>query len=153
MKRLAPALFVLISVVYGFGWVGPAAAVDLTGYSPFQAQPSCNSRGTIICTSNIHLHTNKHTVLEFVSFFCELPTGDNINTLVITTEVNGVTANHWLVPELSQTAPDGEDRVSGGQAVRIYADPGTTLSFYVRINQTNNSLDWQCVADLSGEQG
>ena len=150
------ARFVLITLTLLIVSPKQASAVDLSHYSPFQAQLSCSFVGTIICSSNVEFPTNKSTILEYVSFWCFMPLGAKINILAIQTTVNGVIVGHYLPPKPTVIQnPNVADIASNGQNVRIYADPGTTLTFYVQLNPINfnGNENFACIVDLSGEQG
>lgn len=81
---------------------------------------------------------DKCLVIEFVSGYVRMPSGQKIGDLCLSTEVGGGGngASHWLPATLMFS---GASTLSGGtvdqyvicQMVRIYASPGTQVNFGV----------------------
>jgi hypothetical protein len=141
--RFAP---IPLSLASFLGWAQPASAIDLTGYLPFQAQVTCSPDG-YSCNGSLALPSGRETVLEYVSVSCNtLP--DPVE-LTLTTTVGGQSIAHYV--NIPAAAKNGGFRWrAGGQVVRIYADPGSTIAVGAGFPQ--NQPTNKCVFELSGEQ-
>jgi len=70
----------------------------------------------------------KRMVIENVSFHTALPAGQNLHSARLATVLNGLT-QHQLVVVPQGTDSVGQQIFVGSQAVRLYADAGSTVEF------------------------
>jgi len=131
------------------GWVPPAAAIDLTSYVPFQAVVTC--AGAPNCANSLSL-PDKITVLEYISFECVgIPLGGKLDAVQVQTTVNGTQIFHFLDLPVAATLGDAPHGfASGGQVVRIYADPNSPIN--VEAFVAGAAPGFSCGFSFSGEQ-
>jgi hypothetical protein len=142
------SIAIALALATSFGWVAPAAAIDLTAYSPFQAGVHCTGSP---CQTTYHTPINKITVLEFVSFECpDMPFGSRLFLVFVNTTINGVGGLHNLEIPVAATlgvAPNGT--AQNGQVVRLYADPNSDIKVFAEVTP---SASINCAFGFSGEQ-
>lgn len=119
-----------------------AATLPRTPFQ-FRATPAFqNTSFTISATFNVP--KNQRLVIENISAHISIPLGQELSGgLQVSTVVNEVQGFHFIfVPE---TGASGDfDDFNGGQQVRIYADPGTTVNIIAGKN------DFTCPNNLCG---
>jgi len=79
---------------------------------------------------------DKRLVIENISATLETPIGQEITATQVRTIVNNVVAWHSVVVPITTTFENKLNVYSGGQRVRVYADPGTTVNVLVRKNSS-----------------
>lgn len=77
---------------------------------------------------------NKRLVIENVSATHECPIGQEITSTQVRTVVNNIVAWHSVLVPKTANFENKVDVYSGGQHVRLYADPGTTVTVLVHKN-------------------
>ena len=82
----------------------------------------------------------KRLVIENVSGTHECPIGQDVTSTQVRTEVNNVVAWHAVFVPKTGTFENRLNLYSGGQRVRLYADPATTVTVLVHRNNS------QCAA-------
>src|SRR5258707_12291750 len=84
------------------GSLRPAAAVDLTNYTPFVANITCpvvfQNGAATTCQGAVNLPTNREIVLEYISFSCTgiPPAIGRLFAANVETQVGGVTNVQFL---------------------------------------------------------
>jgi hypothetical protein len=122
------------------------------GLMPFHTRlcGGTNSLGEIICEgallpSSVTVGENQQLVIEYVSAFCHQDgTGEVFESYILTT-VGGQEVP-YIFP-IGQ--PDGQGSARFNQQVRIYADPGSTIS-YNSSGSTGRDGRYICLVSLSG---
>jgi len=76
----------------------------------------------------------KRLVIENISATHECPVGQEITSTQVRTVVNNVIAWHSVFVPKTGNFENKVDVYSGGQQVRVYADPGTTVTILVHKN-------------------
>jgi hypothetical protein len=137
------------------GSLQPAAAVDLTDFTPFAANVACkhdfqNSLATT-CSGSAAL-PNRQIVLEYISFSCfGIPQNGRLVQADVNTRVGGLESFANLhLPVAASLGQAGNGETAGGQVVRVYADPNSTIGVFASI--AGSSPDFTCTFHLYGEQ-
>ena len=78
----------------------------------------------------------KRLVIENISVTHECPIAQDIISTQVRTSVNNIVAWHSVFVPKTGTFENRLNVYSGGQYVRIYADPGTTVSVLVHKNSS-----------------
>lgn len=123
-------------------------------------QPARNPRqdgtGSVVATNAFtteaplsSVPNGKQLVIEYFSATAIVPSGQS-GFFFITTRAGGVALLHHVpvIQKFADSAFAGSDLLVAGQPVRIYADPGTTLS--VSFRRSNNAGPSSFSADISG---
>lgn len=79
---------------------------------------------------------NKRLVIENISASHEAPIDQEITSTQVRTIVNNVVAWHSVFIPKTATFESKLNVYSGGQRVRVYADPGTTVNVLVHKNSS-----------------
>jgi hypothetical protein len=142
-------LSIVLALASFLAWALPAAAINLDTFTPFQAVVTCN--GAPNCSTSLPL-PDKITVLEYISFGCvNIPFGQKLETVQVETTINGVQAFHFLELPVAATLGDpAHGNAAGGQVVRIYAGPNSTIN--VEAFVTGSAPAFGCGFTFSGEQ-
>jgi hypothetical protein len=115
------------------GTAGPAnttgvltKALDNPGLQPFQQVLSCSTvaAGPVSCSATFNVPAGKVLVLEYL-MIRSIESGSTTVDYVLTTTANGNAAPYQYAPgtRVQSNFPIGEHQV------RIYADPGSTVTF------------------------
>jgi|SRR5262249_54854649 len=80
----------------------------------------------------------KRLVIEYVSGRAELPAGQFLNTVALSTHVSSSQVVHYVQPTLLGANPT-DAFFSIGQLVKIYADPGIEVHFILRRSSSTGS--------------
>ena len=80
----------------------------------------------------VPLPDGKRYLIEFVSAFATVPSGQRLRVSLATT-VNGITANYYVPITSRETSSDTTDAIEGAQLTRVYADGVMTISV-IRMN-------------------
>ncbi len=73
-------------------------------------------------------------IIENISATLECPIEQEITSTQVRTDVNGEIAWHAVSVPKTGTFENKLNLYSGGQRVRVYADPGTTVTVFVHRN-------------------
>ena len=108
--------------------------VDNPAQQPFQRELDAHfTPGSSSATDSLTVPAGKRLVIEFASETVNLPTGQHM-WLRIQTTANGSTNQFTLMPSLvCPCGADSSDFLAGNQQVRLYADPGTTVSIVANL--------------------
>jgi len=109
--------------------------VDVAARSPFQAATE----------SAISVPADKRLTIEFATVVCSSPSTEPLHPgtyMSVSVTSGGVFIEHELSAEFKQDF-SGRHRYVGNHLVRLYADPGTTVS-------TLRNAGFQCKVQLSG---
>ena len=90
--------------------------------------------------------SDKRLIIENVSATLETPIEQEITATQVRTVVNCVIAWHSVFVPKRATLEDKLNVYSGGQQVRVYADPGTTV--HVLVNKNAGSCPFPCGTTL-----
>jgi hypothetical protein len=82
-------------------------------------QPSCT---TVV-------PAGKRLVIEFLSVYATIPSGDTVDQLTVSTRLLPATATTQYLTVTFQSTHIGQSRFRGAHMVRMYADPGTSVNF------------------------
>jgi hypothetical protein len=100
---------------------------DNPARQPFQAEAGCSVAGNF-CNATITVPAGKQLIIEYASMSAAIPTGEVAFAKVITF-VGGRRATHSLSSSSPATAAFIGQLAQVGQLVRLYADPGSTVTF------------------------
>jgi hypothetical protein len=110
------------------------------GGSPIQESHSenCPSPATSQCRVDIYtVPPGKLLIIEYVSARSDAAVGDRVS-LVVQTQVNGSLVQHYIgLLELHPEAGINADHI-GGEMVKLFAGPETTVSMWGRVGTFNN---------------
>lgn len=88
----------------------------------------------------------KRLVIENISATLETPIGQEITSTQVRTVVNNVVAWHSVYIPKTATFENKLNVYSGGQRVRIYADPETTVN--ILVSKNNSQCTFPCGTTL-----
>jgi hypothetical protein len=91
---------------------------------------------------------SKRLVIEYVSIYCSLPANQVLSGFVATV-VGGVSAAHLVPNSPAAIVPQPITTANAGGPVRLYADPGTSVS--VQASRQDNVGLVICFASFSGQ--
>jgi len=110
------------------------------GVTPFhQTVTSTIPNGSVSGSGIIAVPSGQRLVIEYASAFINVPTGQNIHQLDITTEIRGVRVPHYLTRNNNGTSFSGSEVFTAGQQLRLYADGDTAVIFDVARNAASGS--------------
>jgi hypothetical protein len=110
------------------------------GVTPFhQTVTSTIPNGSVSGSGIIAVPSGQRLVIEYASAFINVPVGQNIHQLDITTEIRGVRVPHYLTRNSNGTSFGGSDVFTAGQQLRLYADGDTAVIFDVARNTATGS--------------
>ena len=122
---------------------------DNPARQPFQASVILNFATTdTVATNTLEVPTGKELVIEYVSMFADLPTGNTLLELVVSTFQGASSIEHYFSPRLQGTQ-GMIDIYLISQQTRLYADPGLAKVSFVAIRTASNSTG-QVGATVSG---
>jgi hypothetical protein len=101
-----------------------------------------------VATNTLDVPTGKELVIEYVSLFADLPTGNTLLELVVSTFLGASSIEHYFSPRLQGTQ-GMIDIYLIGQQTRLYADPGSAKVSFVAI-RTASIMTGQAGATISG---
>jgi hypothetical protein len=78
-------------------------------------------------------------VIEYVSVEAAIDTGDVV-IFSVSTSLNGVYANHTLIPEFLGPAGGYGRSYLAGKSLRLYADPSTNVTIYTGRQQGGRGM-------------
>jgi hypothetical protein len=90
---------------------------------------------------------SKRLVIEYVSMFCPGFVGVGF-TGIIGTVVGGVSVGHLVTQIPATTVPQSFPQAEAGGPVRLYADPGTSVT--LQVSRTDNRVNIGCLFSFSG---
>jgi hypothetical protein len=122
----------------------PAAAVTAAASCP---QP-CS--GTPFADLPVYtVPAGKRLVIEYVSGFVRLPVGAQaileIVTAVDGTYLGGVKFSEQPIDHVLAPVTQAGNSFSVANSLRLYADPGTTVTFHVDVETPNGTIDYALV--------
>lgn len=105
--------------------------------NPFQFTARADWEDGLLQTDvELKVPKNKRLVIENISATHEAPIDQEITSTQVRTIVNDVVAWHSVfIPKIA-TFENKLNVYSGGQRVRVYADPGTTVNVLVHKNSS-----------------
>ena len=110
------------------------------GVTPFhQTVTSTIPNGSVSGSGIIAVPSGQRLVIEYASAFINVPTGQNIHQLDISTEIRGVRVQHYLTRNSNGSSFGGSDVFTAGQQLRLYADGDTAVIFDVARNAASGS--------------
>lgn len=122
--------------------------VDNPARQPFQMGfPFTMNSGTQQVFQSFTVPAGKRLVIEYVSMGSgSVPVGQHL-FIIITTTVGAVGAFHFVAvtPQGSIPPPNAADTFVASQPMRVYADPGTTVT----IQMQRDSADGACGPNLT----
>lgn len=89
---------------------------------------------------------DKRLIIENISATLECPIGQEITSTQVRTIVNNVVAWHSVFVPKTATFENKLNVYSGGQRVRIYADPETTVN--ILVSRNNSQCTFPCGTTL-----
>jgi hypothetical protein len=93
--------------------------------------------GSLASQDQFDVPSGKRLVIEHVSANLEFPIDQELTSTVVNTTVNEVEVPHQFAIPFASTFEDRLRVHTGGQQVRLYADPGTTV--IVLANRNSDS--------------
>jgi len=101
--------------------------------TPFQASGTCSMTGIEgACEVKFMVPASKLLVIETVSLDINMQPGQKADALMVA-QLGGKLARYFFLPQL-QLSANGLDFFTVLQTVRVYADPGTTVSIFGERN-------------------
>lgn len=112
----------------------PVRDVDNPARQPFQGElDPLVTVGSFTASDSLSVPAGKRLVIEFASATINTTSGTKMWVRIQTTTNNSTNA-HTLVPELQGAfAAGGSDFFVAAQPLKIYADPGTQVTFIVNV--------------------
>ena len=120
--------------------------LDNPARQPFQQKLSCTTTagGPFFCTASLALSPGKGLVVEYLQVFSN-ESGGSTASYGLQTIVNGNPGANWIFTPGTRIAPNFP---VGEHQVRIYADPGSTVTFSGFQNSTTGTVTFNVL--LSG---
>ena len=110
---------------------------------PFQASASADQSGTNVSTLNVAtVPAGKRLVIEWVTMGAQVPPGQHAEILSITTSSGTGGHSHSFVIHPQPDAVIGDAIFRANQSLRLYANPGTTVSALFRRNTSAGTANW-----------
>jgi hypothetical protein len=88
--------------------------------------------------SSITVPAGKQLIVEFVSISAAVPTGQKLRSSISTT-VGGSTASYAVPVNSQDPANDTTDVIIANQALKVAADPSSTVSLYAVRNSSKGT--------------
>jgi hypothetical protein len=127
---------------------GTSVAVTTAAPEPYQKYVGATNTGTNVHSFNLGtVPAGKRLVIEFVSAHGQVPPGTHVELFHLTTLAGGNGATHDLLVHAQPDAVIGDAIFRASQQVKIYADPGTTVTALVRTNTNGQTT---CAIAISG---
>lgn len=128
---------------------GTSVACTTAAPEPYQKYVGATNTGTNVHTFSLGtVPAGKRLVIEFVSAHGQVPPGTHVELFHLNTVAgSGGAATHDLLVHAQPAAVIGDAIFRASQQVRIYADPGTTVTALVR---TNTNGQTSCAIAISG---
>jgi hypothetical protein len=112
-------------------------ATNISKREPFQFTAHADwQNGKLQTDVPFDVPVTKRLVIENVSATHECPITQDVTSTQVRTSVNNIIAWHSIFIPKTGTFEDKLNIYSGGQYVRIYADPGTTVNVLVHKNSS-----------------
>jgi hypothetical protein len=131
-------------------------AGDPAPASAIQAQSSCPQPCSATPYADLTLYTvpaNKRLVIEHASGFVQLPDGSKavftLKTAIAGTSLGGVPYPMVAIDHVLGPAAQAGTVFSSSNSLRVYADPGTNVTFHVDVEAGTLSIDY-AFANISG---
>ena len=128
----------------------PLRVVDVNnGIQPFQKYVGATNTGTNVHTFSLGtVPAGKRLVIEFVSAHGQVPAGEHVELFHLNTVAGPFGgATHDLLVQAQPAAVSGDAIFRASQQVRIYADPGTTVTALIRTSTLGTTT---CAIAISG---
>jgi hypothetical protein len=111
--------------------------VDNPAFQPFQLKQEFSYlEGTLGRAASVSVPPGKRLVIEFISVFAILPTGQNPTTNWIqVTNINGISVNHYFSASFQGNYSATENIFVGSTPTRLYCNPGSTFQIFFRRNK------------------
>ena len=104
---------------------------------PFQAAASTTETGTNVSTLNVAtVPAGKRLVIEFVSMTGQVPAGQHLEIMEITTSSGLGGVSHAFVIHTQPDAVSGDALFRANQSLKLYANAGTQVSALFRRSST-----------------
>jgi hypothetical protein len=135
------------------GTAGPAAttalatkSLDNPALEPFQKQLACTAAAATECQASFTVPPGKELVIEYVQFYSfeNNPSSDQVANYDLTTLAGGQLGDFIFAPGV-RIRPD---TTIGEHQVRIYADSGTTVTFFGTSTSATSNVSYYAM--LSG---
>jgi len=115
---------------------------------PFQFTDNLTNQSGNLSHTSYRVPSDKRLVIETVSMMATIPIGHEILTYTIETRlISEPGANHYI-PVFKQAVTTTASYYSACQAVRIYADPRTTV--FLRLHLTGSAYSFLFAPTISG---
>ena len=121
--------------------------VENPARQPFQASGHCSLTNLLNCSADIAVPAGKLLVIETITLQFLVDTGLRGEASVVVT-LNGSPQFHLLPVDFQATTTSGTDVLRGAHAVRLYADPGSKVTFAAEV--TNIPVVGDFTATFSG---
>jgi len=125
----------------------PVRNVENPARQPFQASGQCSLTNLLNCSADIAVPAGKLLVIETITLQFLVDTGLRGEASVVVT-LNGSPQFHLLPVDFQATTTSGTDVLRGAHAVRLYADPGSKVTFAAEV--TNIPVVGDFTATFSG---
>lgn len=100
------------------------------GVTPFHQSVSGSfANGSISGSGIIAVPSGKRLVIEFASAFVNVPPGQNVFQIGLSTEIKGERVQHFLSRDAQGPHAGGADTFTASQSLRLYADGDTSVIF------------------------
>ena len=121
--------------------VNMSATIKAFEREPFQFTARADwENGKLQTDVAFDVPNNKRLVIENISAMIECPIGQEITSTQVQTTVNNIVAWHSIFVPKTAIFENKINIYSGGQLVRVYADPGTTVNILVHKNSSQCSF-------------
>lgn len=121
----------------------PTVHVSAPAVQPFQAYRVFTESGTNVTTASFGtVPAGKRLVIEYVSFTGQVPPGEHVELMDISTSVGGNGAQFQMLVNPQPDAVIGDAIFRASQTVKIYADPGTMVTSVVRRSSSAGTASY-----------
>jgi hypothetical protein len=149
-RQLIVLLAVFVTCIAGIAYaddLGKGKRPEVFPREPFQFTARADFLdGSLGTDVPFDVPSDKRLVIENVSATLETPINQEITATQVRTILKGVIAWHSVFVPKTATFEDKINIYSGGQQVRVYADPGTTV--HILVNKNASSCPFPCGTTL-----